>query len=62
MPALDRYDADGMDEEEYDLMSIEDRLAAEQELRRREREEAFGRRGEDQLLYGKVIFLNFKYM
>lgn len=52
MPQLDRYDQEGMDDEYYDAMSIDDRVAAERELRRRDREEAFGRRGEDDLLYG----------
>ncbi|XP_063381825.1 DNA replication licensing factor Mcm2 [Cydia fagiglandana] len=50
MPGLDRYDAADLDDDNYDPMSIEDRRAAEQELRRRDREE--GRRRDDQgLLY-----------
>lgn len=44
-----------MDDEDYDPMSIEDRVAAEQELRRRDREETFGRRGDDALIYGTSL-------
>lgn len=55
MPQLDRYDQEGMDDDDYDPMSMDDRVAAERELRRRDREEAFGRRGEDDLLYGACI-------
>ena len=39
MPALDRYERDLMDDEEYDDMSEGDRAAAEADLRRRDREE-----------------------
>lgn len=54
MPALDRYDNEDLDDENYDAMSIGDRRAAEQELRRRDREE--GRRRDDRgLLYGEQI-------
>lgn len=52
MPALDRYDADGLDDLDYEAMSVEDRLAAEQELRRRDREEGRVRRDDRGLLYG----------
>lgn len=55
MPQLDRYDQEGMDEDDYDPISMEERLAAERELRRRDREEAFGRRGEEDLLYGILV-------
>lgn len=55
MPALDRYDREELDDEDYDPMSIEDRLAVEQELRRRDREEVLGRRGEDNLIYGIIV-------
>ncbi|XP_065339105.1 DNA replication licensing factor Mcm2 [Cloeon dipterum] len=44
MPALDRYDANLLDEEDYDAMSPGTRAAVEQELRRRDRELG-GRRG-----------------
>lgn len=53
IPALDKYDRDVMDDEDYDSMSVEDRLAAEAELKRRDRERGIAagsmRRG---LLYG----------
>lgn len=39
MPELDRYEADNLDDEDYDLMSEGDRQAAEAELRRRDREQ-----------------------
>lgn len=55
MPELDRYDRDALDDEDYDPMDIEARVAAEQELRRRDREDAFGRRGDDALIYGNLI-------
>lgn len=51
MPALDRYDPDAMDDEDYDDMSIAERVAAEQALRRRDRDEGY-RRGDADLLYG----------
>lgn len=57
MPALDRYDAEDLDEDDYDPMSIQDRVAAEQELRRRDREEGRNRRDDRDLLYGKDVFI-----
>lgn len=54
MPALDRYDNEDLDDEDYDPMSIQDRAAAEQELRRRDREEGRTRDGRD-LLYGEWL-------
>ncbi|KAJ2953647.1 hypothetical protein O0L34_g1258 [Tuta absoluta] len=51
MPALDRYDAEDLDDEDYDAMSVGDRVAAEQELRRRDREEGRMRRDDRGLLY-----------
>ena len=53
MPALDRYDAEDLDDDDYDPMSVQDRVAAEQELRRRDREEGRTRRDDRDLLYGK---------
>lgn len=53
MPALDRYEAENLDDDDYDAMSIDDRLAAEEELRRRDRE-TLGRRVEDALIYGNL--------
>lgn len=58
MPALDRYEAETLDDEDYDPMSIEDRLAAEQELARRDRE-TMGRGVEDALIYGSITRLDF---
>ena len=53
IPALDRYDAGVMDDDDYDNMNIEDRMAAEAELKRRDKERGIAagrmRRG---LLYG----------
>lgn len=54
MPALDRYDAEDLDEEDYDAMSVEDRVAAERELQRRDRDEGRIRRDDRDLLYGKL--------
>lgn len=54
MPALDRYDAEDLDDDDYDPMSIQDRVAAEQELRRRDRDEGRTRRDDRDLLYGKT--------
>ncbi|OWR41481.1 DNA replication licensing factor Mcm2 like protein [Danaus plexippus plexippus] len=51
MPALDRYDAEDLDEEDYDAMSVEDRVAAERELQRRDRDEGRIRRDDRDLLY-----------
>jgi hypothetical protein len=54
MPALDRYDTGALDDEDYDPMSIEDRLAAEEELGRRDRETL--KRGiDDALIYGNQV-------
>jgi len=50
--ALDRYDGDVLDEEDYDAMSPGARAAAERELLRRDREEGTGRRDADDILYG----------
>lgn len=51
MPALDRYDIEAMDEDDYDAMSTGDRLAAEQEMRRRDRELGLVRRDDRELFY-----------
>lgn len=51
MPALDRYDADGLDEDDYDAMSQGDRMAAEEEMRRRDRELGLIRRDDRELFY-----------
>ena len=46
MPALDRYDPDVLDDDDYDPMSIEDRVAAEKAMRKRDGNEGY-RRGFD---------------
>lgn len=57
IPALDRYDANVMDDEDYEGMTMEERQAAEAELRRRDRERGIAsgrmRRG---LLYGELAY------
>lgn len=50
--ALDRYDGNELDEDDYDAMSPGARAAAERELLRRDREEGTGRRDADGILYG----------
>ena len=56
IPALDRYDAEVMDEEDYEGMTVEERLAAEAALKRRDAERGIAagrmRRG---LLYGECL-------
>ncbi|XP_017782479.1 PREDICTED: DNA replication licensing factor Mcm2 [Nicrophorus vespilloides] len=54
MPALDRYDPDILDNDEYDDMSQGDRMAAEAEIRRREREMGILRRDDRELFYDKA--------
>lgn len=51
MPALDRYDGEGIDMDEYDDMSQGDRLAAEQQMRRRDQELGLVRRDDRELFY-----------
>nr|XP_022920606.1 DNA replication licensing factor Mcm2-like [Onthophagus taurus] len=51
MPALDRYDIDILDEDEYDEISQSDRVAAERELQKRDREEGIYRRGDREIFY-----------
>lgn len=52
MPALDRYDPDVLDEEDYDNISQTDRQAAEMAMRRRDRETGMlMRRGDRELIY-----------
>lgn len=60
MPALDRYDNEDLDDEDYDNIAIEDRVAAEQELRRRDRDEGRLRRDDRGLLYG--ILFSYLYI
>lgn len=51
MPALDRYDAGNLDDDDYEPMSQGERLAAEEELRRRDREMGILRRDDRELFY-----------
>lgn len=53
MPALDRYETDVLDDEEYDNISQTERAAAEAAMRRRDREEGILTRRDDlELIYG----------
>nr|CAD7433484.1 unnamed protein product [Timema monikensis] len=52
MPALDRYDRDNLDEDDYEDISQTDRQAAELAMKRRDREEGIlTRRGDLELIY-----------
>ncbi|CAG9856459.1 unnamed protein product [Phyllotreta striolata] len=51
MPHLDRYDEAILDYDEYDQMSVGERMAAEEELRRRDREMGITRRDDRELFY-----------
>lgn len=57
IPALDRYDQEGLDEDDYSELSENQRQAAEREMRQRDREEGVltgrMRRG---LMYGRLQF------
>lgn len=53
MPHLDRYDDRLLDDEEYDNLSVGDRLAAEEELRQRDREMGILRRDDRELFYDR---------
>lgn len=52
IPALDRYDGNELDEDDYDDMSPGARAAAERDLQIRDREEGTGRRDAHGILYG----------
>ena len=52
---LDRYDPAQLDEEQYSDLSMSERLAAEREMRKRDREEAVGTgRIRPGILYGEI--------
>lgn len=51
MPQLDRYDERILDEDDYEVMSVGERLAAEEDLRRRDREQGIFRRDDRELFY-----------
>ncbi|KAF7268896.1 DNA replication licensing factor Mcm2 [Rhynchophorus ferrugineus] len=53
MPHLDHYDERILDDEEYDNISISGRLAAEQELRARDRDMGILRRDDRELFYDR---------
>ncbi|CAH1126119.1 unnamed protein product [Ceutorhynchus assimilis] len=54
MPHLDRYDENLLDnEDDFDPMSVQDRLAAEAELRQRDRELGILRRDDRELFYDR---------
>ncbi|CAH0552587.1 unnamed protein product [Brassicogethes aeneus] len=51
MPHLDHYDNRNIDEDDYENMSIGDRMAAEEELRKRDRDAGIYRRDDRELFY-----------
>ncbi|XP_060524669.1 DNA replication licensing factor Mcm2 [Cylas formicarius] len=53
MPHLDHYDERILDDEDYDAMSIDARVAAEEEMRRRDREMGILRRDDRELFYDR---------
>lgn len=53
MPALDRYDPNIADDNDYSDISQGDRVAAEREMRKRDREAGIARDDRD-LLYGNI--------
>jgi DNA replication licensing factor MCM2 len=55
MSALDRYDSNLLDDEEYSEMSQGERIAAEVEMRKRDRAAGIIRDDRD-LLYGNFLF------
>jgi len=57
MSALDRYDPNLLDDEEYSEMSQDERVAAEAEMRKRDRAAGIIRDDRD-LLYGNILFHN----
>lgn len=53
MPGLDRYDEDNLDDDDYDALSPGARRAAEEDMRRRDREMGIMRRDDRELFYDK---------
>ena len=54
LPHLDTYDPNVVDDAEYDNLSVDARIAAEREMRKRDRQEALAQgRMRPGLLYGK---------
>lgn len=60
IPELDRYEVEGLDEnEDISDLSMSERLAAEREMRKRDRDEmAATGRMRPGLLYGQSLFLS----
>ncbi|KAK5650844.1 hypothetical protein RI129_001873 [Pyrocoelia pectoralis] len=54
MPGLDRYDTANLDDEDYDDLSPSGRLAAEIEMRQRDRDQGVYRRDDRELFYDKT--------
>lgn len=56
IPELDRYDADNLDDQEFSDLSMSERLAAERDMRKRDREEAAATgRMRPGILYGQFV-------
>nr|CAI5822271.1 unnamed protein product [Callosobruchus analis] len=51
LPHLDRYDERILDDEEYEQLSVGERMAAEEEMRRRDREMGILRRDDREIFY-----------
>lgn len=51
MPGLDRYDPQMLDDEDYDQLSVTDRRAAEEAMRRRDKEAGILRRDDREIFY-----------
>lgn len=58
IPALDRYEQDVLDDDDYDAISQTERMAAEREMARRDRDEGLHRGGQE-LMYGKYCIVVF---
>ena len=53
IPELDRYDGENLDDQEFSDLSMSERLAAERDMRKRDREEALATgRMRPGILYG----------
>ena len=59
MSALDRYDPNLMDDEDYSELSQGERAAAEAEMRKRDRDAGILRDDRD-LFYGQLYLFQFK--
>lgn len=61
MPALDRYDPAMLDDDDYSELSQGERVAAEIEMRKRDRAAGIIRDDKD-LLYGKFTSISLHYL